>query len=260
MQTLKTKGAIYLISVLLVTALGVVLIHFIDLQRNYYRYTVAIPGVLAILFLFSSKLSDMQLSDFFKQFLIPSKSIKWLVISLLAYSFLSYWASGVSAFAVDGNFVLIPENQIPVSKIFLIFTLAFFEEIGWRGFALPHLIKKYGFILSSLAVGVIWALWHFPGYLVNFGAPSDIPFIVFSVWIVASSFIFTWLYLKSNNNVWTAIMLHFGANMALQLYPIMPVPAGTSATFYIITISVVIIAIILSTKSINKKILKYNEN
>jgi uncharacterized protein len=253
MKILKTKGAIYLISVMVFTVLGVLIIHKLDLPRNYYRYTVAIPGLMAILFLFSVKLSDMRISDFLKQFLIPIKSIKWLILSLITYSLLAYWASGVSALAFGGNFVSIPNFQIPLSKVYIIFVLAFFEEIGWRGFGLPHLIKKHGFVLSSLVVGVIWALWHFPGYLVNFGAPNDIPFIVFSIWVVAASFIFTWLYIKSNSNIWTAVLLHFGANMALQLYPIMPAPAGTNATFYLMTISVVIIAIILSKKCIKQE-------
>jgi uncharacterized protein len=248
MKMLKTKGAIYLISVLLVTILGISIIHHSDLPRNYYRYTVAIPGLMAILFLFSAKLSEMKVSEFFKQFLIPVKSIKWLILSLITYSLLAYWASGVSSLTFGGSFILIPSFQIPLSRVYIIFVLAFFEEIGWRGFGLPHLMKKYGFIISSLVVGVIWALWHLPGYLVNFGAPNDIPFIVFSVWVVAASFIFTWLYIKSNNNIWTAILLHFGANMALQLYPIMPVPAGTSATFYLLTILVLLVAIALSKK------------
>ncbi|MEQ8238885.1 MAG: type II CAAX endopeptidase family protein [Cyclobacteriaceae bacterium] len=254
MKMLKTKGAIYLISVLLVTILGISIIHHSDLPRNYYRYTVAIPGVVALLFLFSARLSDISISEFFQQFLIPVKSIKWLILSSITYSLLAYWASGTAALVFGGNFVLIPNFQIPLSRVYIIFVLAFFEEIGWRGFGLPHLMKKHGFILSSLVVGVIWALWHLPGYLVNFGAPNDIPFIVFSIWVVAASFIFTWLYVKSSNNIWTAILLHFGANMALQLYPIMPVPAGTSATFYIMTISVLLVAIALFKKYSKKQV------
>ena len=36
------------------------------------------------------------------------------------------------------------------------------EELGWRGFLLPHLNKRYGFTAGCLLTGVIWALWHYP--------------------------------------------------------------------------------------------------
>lgn len=242
MKVIKSKGSIYLVATLLITALLVFIIHQFQLERSFYRYTVAIPGVLGVIFLCSKKLSEINFNIFFKQFKVTENSVKWLFISLITYSLLAYLASGISYIFFSGKFILIPSFSIPLSKVWIIFVLAFFEEIGWRGVALPQLLNKFGFVKSSLLVGLIWALWHFPGYLVGFGAPNDIPFVIFCIWVIASSFIFSWLYVKSNCNVWTAILLHFGANMALQLYPIMPQPAGTIATFYILTLLVILLA------------------
>ena len=46
------------------------------------------------------------------------------------------------------------------------------EEFGWRGFLLPHLLKRYSPLLATLYVGAIWgALWH--GYADYFGVPGD---------------------------------------------------------------------------------------
>ena len=248
MKYSTSKGGFYLITTLIVTIISVTLIHQLQLERSFYRYTVALPGILALGFLFFPKLNNIGVSDFLSQFKISRKTIKWLLLSLFLYTILSYIASAISALAFNGNFIGIPNFQIPLSKVWLIFILAFFEEIGWRGFALPQLLDKFNFIQSSLLIGIFWALWHVPGYLVDFGAPNDIPFVVFSLWVIASSFIFSWLYLKSYRNVWTAILLHFGANIALQLYPIMPSPAGTSATFYIKTLLVVTVAIVYAIK------------
>lgn len=39
-------------------------------------------------------------------------------------------------------------------------TAGIFEEIGWTGFAIPHLRQRYGVIATGLIVGVLWSAWH----------------------------------------------------------------------------------------------------
>jgi len=40
---------------------------------------------------------------------------------------------------------------------------ALLEELGWRGYALPLVIRKLGSPLKgALLVGVLWCFWHFP--------------------------------------------------------------------------------------------------
>ncbi|PWT70714.1 MAG: hypothetical protein C5B59_20135 [Bacteroidetes bacterium] len=38
----------------------------------------------------------------------------------------------------------------------------FLEEIGWTGFALPALLKKYHYVKASTIIGCLWGLWHLP--------------------------------------------------------------------------------------------------
>jgi len=37
-----------------------------------------------------------------------------------------------------------------------------FEEIGWTGFSVPQLRKRYNIQRTGLIVGLIWGAWHFP--------------------------------------------------------------------------------------------------
>ena len=47
-------------------------------------------------------------------------------------------------------------------------TAGLMEEFGWRGFLLPHLLKRYSPLKTTLMTGLIWGgLWH--GYADYFG-------------------------------------------------------------------------------------------
>ena len=41
---------------------------------------------------------------------------------------------------------------------------AFFEEIGWTGFATAELRKRHGLLATGLIVGLLWGVWHLPWY------------------------------------------------------------------------------------------------
>ena len=66
---------------------------------------------------------------------------------------------------------LTPWYTVPLQFIVL-FPLYLFvggplaEEPGWRGFALPRLLKNHSALFSTLVIGVIWALWHLPLFAV----------------------------------------------------------------------------------------------
>jgi len=47
-----------------------------------------------------------------------------------------------------------------------IFGGALFEEVGWRGFALPRLQAQLGPLRWTLVLGGVWAAWHLPQYVV----------------------------------------------------------------------------------------------
>ena len=60
-----------------------------------------------------------------------------------------------------------PTNQFIFSFLFVFFVGGGQEELGWRGFALPRLQAAYGAFAASFIIGVVWAIWHFPLYLID---------------------------------------------------------------------------------------------
>jgi uncharacterized protein len=49
---------------------------------------------------------------------------------------------------------------IGVTLLSTIIIIGLFEEVGWRGFALPRLQRRFDALWAALMLGVIWAPWH----------------------------------------------------------------------------------------------------
>jgi uncharacterized protein len=51
---------------------------------------------------------------------------------------------------------------IGLALLSTIIIVGLFEEVGWRGFALPRLQRRFDALWAVLVLGVIWAPWHLP--------------------------------------------------------------------------------------------------
>ena len=92
------------------------------------------------------------------------------------------------------------------------------EEIGWRGFLVPELFKNLGFTGTALVSGVVWACWHYPLLIwadYNSGTPTWYGLTCFTVLVIAISFIFAWMRLRSGS-LWTGALLHASHNLYIQ--------------------------------------------
>ena len=93
------------------------------------------------------------------------------------------------------------------------------EEIGWRGFALPRLSERMGLAGASLVLGVIWALWHLPLFLVG-GTDTtgqSLPFFVLSV--TAISVALAWLYARTGGSLLLVMLMHAAVNNSPHFIP-----------------------------------------
>ena len=93
------------------------------------------------------------------------------------------------------------------------------EEIGWRGFALPHLQRRYSALVSSLIIGFVWACWHFQNYVYLDPFPvfmDPFPWTEVLVFVPSSmlySVIPTWVYNSTSGSLFAVVVLH-GATVA----------------------------------------------
>ncbi|MCH1626027.1 CPBP family intramembrane glutamic endopeptidase [Ferdinandcohnia quinoae] len=83
------------------------------------------------------------------------------------------------------------------------------EELGWRGYALNELQKKYSALRSALIVGVLWGFWHTPIWFTSGYTGVDLVnyIVLFMIGILSFSIIVT-LFYNLNKNLVIPIMMH----------------------------------------------------
>jgi len=89
------------------------------------------------------------------------------------------------------------------------------EEIAWRAFALRKLQTRYSALVSSLIIGVFWAVWHIPMWALTLNYLTIPLLLIICINLIAWSIVFTFLYIGSGQSLPVVIVLH-GTYLILQ--------------------------------------------
>ena len=106
------------------------------------------------------------------------------------------------------------------------------EEIGWRGFALSRLEARWGPLTGTILLGLLWAAWHFPQYLMADWAAQNGGFTLksvglFTLVVVPITVIFTWVFNNTRGSLLLAILLHTSVNtFSVFIGPLFPAQTG----------------------------------
>ena len=140
------------------------------------------------------------------------------------------------------------------------------EEIGWRGYALGRLQTRWNALTSSLIVGLVWALWHLPLFMMvgTSQHESGVPFIGFLIKMMSISVLFTWLYNNTKQSLWSAILLHWLYTYAAQVLSSgvsrLPLYNWLEYLPYVIMAAIVVLIWKPKTLSRQQKPLSYTDN
>jgi CAAX protease family protein len=93
------------------------------------------------------------------------------------------------------------------------------EETGWRGYALPRLAARIGLARASVALGVIWALWHLPFFFIPGTDKSDQSLPLYLLQVTALSVAVTWLYWRTNQSLLIVMLMHAAVNNTKDIVP-----------------------------------------
>ena len=141
----------------------------------------------------------------------------WVAVVLL--STLAVGAVGLSVlFGGDA-----PDLDVTIPGVVFLFLFSIFpgsaggEEIGWRGFALPHLQRARSALAASVVLGAAWGVWHLPLYLLG---TDNQPLGLFPAWVlltVAASVILTWMYNGTGGSLLIVVLFHAASNLPLTV-------------------------------------------
>lgn len=142
---------------------------------------------------------------------------KWWLAAVAGQPALLVLAAVISNLVSDSK--VTPEPLVSASAfivnviMLLIATLG--EEIGWRGVALPALQAGSSAFKSSLILGLLWATWHIPFWLLldtfdQFG----IGYIGLNfLFVLPFTFYITWFFNHSHQSLLLPVMLHVTFNI-----------------------------------------------
>jgi membrane protease YdiL (CAAX protease family) len=78
--------------------------------------------------------------------------------------------------------------SIVVAGIALGLAVGVFEELGWTGFALPRLRRRYDVLTTGLVMGLLWGTWHFPMFAGTTDPTGAVPSA-----LLVTAYLFAWL-------------------------------------------------------------------
>lgn len=111
----------------------------------------------------------------------------------------------------DGTVPAAPPMAYVLKFAITLFLAGALEELGWRGFLQPRLQRRFSALPVSVAIGILWALWHVPMILAGLGNFPAFHEYVLSV--VALSVVLGWLYNNTGGALPVVMVAHASHNM-----------------------------------------------
>jgi len=170
------------------------------------------PTLAAVLVLLAIKGKDGP-RELFAPLAWWKSSWGWWVVAFLGWFAIAAVALGVGALFGQPFGAALRFNWLALPAIFVTMLLSnVWEEIGWRGFALPRLQERHGDLTIACIMGLLWSLWHLPLYLNPASPMSELPWLGDVVFSIALTVLYTWLYNNTRGSLFFVSIFHAMSN------------------------------------------------
>ena len=136
----------------------------------------------------------------------------------------------------------------------VIFIGATGEEVGWSGYAVDAMQKRWSALTTAIAIGLVWAIWHYPSMIQQ---GRNWTWIMWgTLGTVGVRILIVWLYNNTGKSVSACIIFHSMANIGRILFPknqiYNPLVDYPDIHYLIIAIAAVIVIFLWGAKTLNQ--------
>ena len=166
-------------------------------------YSPGIAGLFLVWWYYGLK----GLGKFLQRLTLWRAPIRWWLFLIFGIPAVAYVGAAVKG-TISDPFPFSPWYQVFPALLMALF-LGPIEEFGWRGLALPLLQRRFAPAWAGLILGVVWATWHIPSFLMSGTPQSAWAFGPFFLGVVAISVILTPFFNASRGSLLVAVLYHF---------------------------------------------------
>ena len=99
-----------------------------------------------------------------------------------------------------------------------VFLMTYGEELGLTGYALDPLQERHGALTTALILGLAWAGYHIPGFVIS-GYYSAAWIFWQATYIVALRVLFVWIYNNSGQSLFSMALCHWTFGLFWSFWP-----------------------------------------
>lgn len=183
------------------------------------------------------------LRSYFRRLIRWRVGIGWYAVALLApvagWALVAYLNVLLGASAPELDQLAGWSSIATTTLFFLVYPLTgTWEEPGWRGYALPLLLRRHSALLGSVVLGVLWVLWHLPLFIAGHVPWAD------GAFLFAITFVFTLIYLHTAGSVLVAFLLHATMNSGAGFFVVLFTGEDRVRMYWIAAVLCAVIAIV----------------
>ena len=186
-----------------------------------YFLAIAAPTISATILTFAR--DGLQgLKSLYSRLLLWRLDFKWYVLVLLGIPLIGWVAAhivGSSPLKPTGT-----PGELLLMLFYVLVTGPLCEELGWRGFALPRLLRRFNPFIASVILGAIWGVWHVPSFFLGGMVQAGMSLRLFLLNGVLLSIFVTWVFQHTGGSVLITVLIHYTVNICASIIGV-PLPA-----------------------------------
>lgn len=183
--------------------------------------------------------------------------LRWYLFVFVGFPGLVFCIYVLTAFVTDATFnpEFLGVGYIVSMFVSIVVVISGEELFGWRGFALPRMLDRWGDLTASVLLGISWWLWHRdPSSWLNIPLADH---GVFFVGVLGFAIVMTWVY----RNTGSALLAGVGLHVATYFSKFYMIPGETPlpyVNYYLMAGLALIIVAVYGTKRFSREPLAEN--